>query len=173
MFNEEGANSHSIDDVGSQKCQPKHQHKRLCRPICEKASLEEPPSLAGGRRLTTFVRAPRVDALAAYIILSPDCDGGRAGDLDLLPGSLGTKPLLGPSPPQSLAETMHTASVMCRNGDCYWPKYDGTQRSTMHFDGVSKLVLDPLWVNAYALERPSLTCIWVIPVQFAAVARGM
>lgn len=58
---------------------------------------------------------------------------------------LGTQPLLGLSPPQSLATTMHNAWVsFAKTGDCDWPKYDDVHRSTMHFDIISEVVRDPL-----------------------------
>jgi carboxylesterase type B len=58
---------------------------------------------------------------------------------------LGTEPLLGPDPPQSLATTMHSAWVaFAVKGDCRWPKYDLARRSTMRFDLVSEVVDNPL-----------------------------
>jgi carboxylesterase type B len=58
---------------------------------------------------------------------------------------LGTQPLLGLSPPQSLATTMHNAWVsFAKTGDCDWLKYDDVHRSTMHFDIISEVVRDPL-----------------------------
>jgi para-nitrobenzyl esterase len=58
---------------------------------------------------------------------------------------LGTEPLLGREPPQPLATAMHGAWVkFARDGDCGWPRYDATQRPTMHFDVTSSVVNDPL-----------------------------
>jgi carboxylesterase type B len=58
---------------------------------------------------------------------------------------LGTKPLLGPDPPQLLATAMHKAWVaFATTGDCGWPKYDLAHRSTMRFDSVSEIVDNPL-----------------------------
>lgn len=57
----------------------------------------------------------------------------------------GTEPLLGLSPPQSLAATMHSAwGTFAKTGDCPWPKYDDIHRSTMRFDIASQVVRDPL-----------------------------
>ncbi len=56
----------------------------------------------------------------------------------------GTAPLLGPHPPQQLADTMHTAWVaFATNGDCGWPKYDLSRRATRRFDTKSEVVDDP------------------------------
>jgi carboxylesterase 2/para-nitrobenzyl esterase len=45
---------------------------------------------------------------------------------------VGTEALLGPDPPQALANVMHAAWVsFATSGDCGWPKYDPTRRSTM------------------------------------------
>ncbi|KAH7232185.1 Alpha/Beta hydrolase protein [Fusarium redolens] len=58
---------------------------------------------------------------------------------------LGTEPLLGPTPPQDLADAMHRAWVaFATTGDPGWPKYDASRRSTMHFDIDSRAVDDPL-----------------------------
>jgi hypothetical protein len=58
---------------------------------------------------------------------------------------LGTEPLLGRDPPQSLADMMHAAWVaFAVAGSCGWPKYDLAHRSTMHFDTASRVVDDPL-----------------------------
>jgi para-nitrobenzyl esterase len=56
----------------------------------------------------------------------------------------GTEPLLGPDPPQQLADTMHAAWVaFATNGDCGWPQYDLSRRATMRFDTTSEVVDDP------------------------------
>ena len=61
---------------------------------------------------------------------------------------LGTEPLLGRDPPQSLAAAMHDAWVaFATSGDCGWPKYDLAHRPTMRFDTVSEVVDDPLVVE--------------------------
>jgi para-nitrobenzyl esterase len=53
-------------------------------------------------------------------------------------------PLLGPAPPQQLADTMHAAWVaFANNGDPGWPKYDLSRRATMRFDTTSEVVDDP------------------------------
>jgi len=58
---------------------------------------------------------------------------------------LGTEPLLGANPPQSLATEMHRIWVaFATEGDCGWPKYDLVRRSTMHFDTDSEVVENPL-----------------------------
>jgi carboxylesterase type B len=78
--------------------------------------------------------------------------GGRLGaahsvEIPFVFGTLGlgTEPLLGPDPPQPLATAMHKAWVAFATvGDCGWPKYDPTRRSTMRFDAVSEVVENPL-----------------------------
>ncbi|HEX9068402.1 MAG TPA: carboxylesterase/lipase family protein [Ktedonobacterales bacterium] len=56
----------------------------------------------------------------------------------------GTEPLLGASPPQGLADTMHAAWVaFATNGDPGWPRYDLSRRATMRFDTTSQVVDDP------------------------------
>ena len=58
---------------------------------------------------------------------------------------LGTEPLLGPDPPQSLATAMHAAWVaFAAAGDCGWPEYELARRLTMHFNTLSEVVDDPL-----------------------------
>ena len=58
---------------------------------------------------------------------------------------LGTEAILGPSPPQGLADAMHRAWVsFAAHGDCGWPRYDPAHRPTMHFDTTSQVVHDPL-----------------------------
>lgn len=53
-------------------------------------------------------------------------------------------PLLGPAPPQQLAERMHAAWVaFATSGDPGWPKYDLARRATMRFDTNSEVVDDP------------------------------
>jgi carboxylesterase type B len=53
-------------------------------------------------------------------------------------------PLLGPAPPQQLADTMHAAWVsFATSGDSDWPKYDLSRRATMRFDTTSGVVADP------------------------------
>jgi carboxylesterase 2/para-nitrobenzyl esterase len=61
---------------------------------------------------------------------------------------LGTEPLLGRDPPQSLADVMHHAWVaFAASGSCGWPKYDLAHRPTMRFDTASGVVDDPLAVE--------------------------
>lgn len=56
----------------------------------------------------------------------------------------GTEPLLGTDPPQQLADAMHAAWVAFANsGDCGWPKYDLSRRTTMRFDTTPAIVDDP------------------------------
>jgi carboxylesterase 2/para-nitrobenzyl esterase len=56
----------------------------------------------------------------------------------------GTEPLLGATPPQLLADTMHAAWVaFAASGDCGWPRYDLGHRATMRFDTTSAVVDDP------------------------------
>jgi carboxylesterase 2/para-nitrobenzyl esterase len=58
---------------------------------------------------------------------------------------LGTEPMLGRNPPQSLADEMHRAWVsFASRGDCGWPRYDPARRATMRFAAVSSVVDDPL-----------------------------
>jgi carboxylesterase 2/para-nitrobenzyl esterase len=58
---------------------------------------------------------------------------------------LGTEPLLGPHPPQSLADEMHRAWVsFAVSGDCGWPRYESVRRATMHFAVPSSVVNNPL-----------------------------
>ncbi|MBX7134586.1 MAG: carboxylesterase family protein, partial [Fimbriimonadaceae bacterium] len=55
-----------------------------------------------------------------------------------------TEPLLGPSPPQHLADTMHRAWVnFATTGNPGWPRYETDHRSTMRFDTQSQVVHDP------------------------------
>jgi carboxylesterase type B len=55
-----------------------------------------------------------------------------------------TEPLMGPAPPQPLADAMHAAWVgFAANGECGWPKYDLTRRATMRFDTTSRVIADP------------------------------
>jgi carboxylesterase 2/para-nitrobenzyl esterase len=68
---------------------------------------------------------------------------------------LGTTPLVGPKPPQSLADKMHAAWVgFAKTGDPGWPTYDLIRRSTMRFDVESSVQHDPraaerqLWEKA-------------------------
>lgn len=61
---------------------------------------------------------------------------------------LGTEPMLGPAPPQSLATTMHAAWIaFAVDGDCGWPKYEPIRRPTMRFDTAPKIADDPLAVE--------------------------
>jgi para-nitrobenzyl esterase len=54
------------------------------------------------------------------------------------------EPLLGTEPPRQLADKMHAAWIaFATNGDCGWPKYDLSRRSTMRFDLTSAVVDDP------------------------------
>ncbi len=56
----------------------------------------------------------------------------------------GQEALLGPNPPQSLADTMHAAWVaFATHGDPGWPQYDLSRRATMRFNTASELVDDP------------------------------
>jgi para-nitrobenzyl esterase len=73
---------------------------------------------------------------------------------------LGTEPLLGCDPPQSLATAMHMAWIaFASTGDCGWPRYDPIKRATMRFDDVSRVVINPL---AAVLGR------WPVTPQSAA-----
>ena len=53
-------------------------------------------------------------------------------------------PLLGPEPPQQLADRMHAAWAFAASGDPGWPKYDLDRRATMRF-GVTSHVVDDPW----------------------------
>jgi len=56
-----------------------------------------------------------------------------------------TVPLLGGTPPHSLADAMHGAWVsFAATGDPGWPRYDLTRRATMRFDLAPEVVEDPL-----------------------------
>jgi para-nitrobenzyl esterase len=58
---------------------------------------------------------------------------------------LGTGPLLGTDPPQSLADAMHAAwAAFAATGDPGWPRYDPERRATMRFDAAPAVVDDPL-----------------------------
>jgi para-nitrobenzyl esterase len=77
--------------------------------------------------------------------------GGRLGAahglelpfvFDMLPD--GADPLLGSDPPRQLAGAMHAAWVgFAAHGECPWPKYDLSRRTTMRFDAHSDVVDDP------------------------------
>ena len=59
-------------------------------------------------------------------------------------GYLGVVLLLGPNPPQQVADAMHAAWVaFATSGDPGWPQYDLRRRATMRFDSTSQLVEDP------------------------------
>jgi para-nitrobenzyl esterase len=67
---------------------------------------------------------------------------------------LGTEPLLGQNPPQSLADVMHAAWIdFAVSGNCGWPKYERVHKSTMRFDTVSRVVADPLSAKLAIWER--------------------
>ena len=52
--------------------------------------------------------------------------------------------LMGPNPPQSLADEMHRAWVsFARDGDPGWPEYSAGKRTVMRFDAASSVVEDP------------------------------
>jgi carboxylesterase type B len=56
-----------------------------------------------------------------------------------------TMALLGPNPPQQLADAMHSAWVaFAASGDPGWPRYDLNRRMTMRFDATPEVVDDPL-----------------------------
>ena len=74
----------------------------------------------------------------------------RQGRFDTL--GLGTEPLLGRDPPQSLANVMHAAWIgFAANGSCGWPKYDSVRRRTMRFDTVPKSRLARSFLDCSAL----------------------
>ncbi|HKT37815.1 MAG TPA: carboxylesterase/lipase family protein [Ktedonobacterales bacterium] len=82
---------------------------------------------------------------------SPQFDGQlgacHALEMPFVFGTLGhgTEPLLGPNPPQELADAMHAAWVaFATRGDPGWPRYDLKRRATMRFDATSAIVDDPL-----------------------------
>jgi carboxylesterase type B len=53
-------------------------------------------------------------------------------------------PLLGPAPPQQLADKMHAAWIaFATHGDPGWPRYNRGRRATMRFDTISEVVDDP------------------------------
>jgi len=55
-----------------------------------------------------------------------------------------TELLWGTHAPHQLADTMHAAWVaFATNGDCNWPKYDLSRRTTMRFDTTSEVVDNP------------------------------
>lgn len=56
----------------------------------------------------------------------------------------GTEPLLGPHPPQALADAMHAAWVrFAVHGDPGWPRYELPRRTTMRLGLASEAVDDP------------------------------
>ena len=59
-------------------------------------------------------------------------------------------PLLGPHPPQALADCMHSTWVaFATTGDPGWPRYEAGRRATMRFDVSSLVVDDPrAWERA-------------------------
>jgi carboxylesterase type B len=58
---------------------------------------------------------------------------------------LRTEPMVGPNPPQPLADAMHRAWVaFAARGDCGWPRYDAARRQTMRFDTDCRVVDNPL-----------------------------
>lgn len=63
-------------------------------------------------------------------------------------GLLGSCPAraipFGPTPPQTLAATVHAAWVaFARCGDPGWPRYEPSRRATMRFGTPSQVVDDP------------------------------
>jgi para-nitrobenzyl esterase len=55
-----------------------------------------------------------------------------------------TEGLLGPTPPQQLADMMHAAWIaFATSGDPGWQRYDVSRRATMRFDATTRLVDDP------------------------------
>jgi carboxylesterase type B len=57
----------------------------------------------------------------------------------------GTEALMGPNPPQQIADAMHADWVaFATNGNPGWPQYDLLRRATMHFDVTPEVVDDPL-----------------------------
>jgi para-nitrobenzyl esterase len=82
---------------------------------------------------------------------SPVMDGrlgcGHASELAFTFDNLdreGNLPLLGPNPPQTLADEMHRAWVsFVASGDPGWPRYDASRRVVKRFDVTSEVVEDP------------------------------
>jgi carboxylesterase 2/para-nitrobenzyl esterase len=78
--------------------------------------------------------------------------GGRLGaahsvEIPFVFDTLGlrTEPMVGPNPPQPLADAMHRAWVaFAARGDCGWPRYDAARRQTMRFDTDCRVVDNPL-----------------------------
>jgi carboxylesterase 2/para-nitrobenzyl esterase len=78
--------------------------------------------------------------------------GGRLGaahgvEIPFVFDTLGlrTEPMLGPSPPQTLADAMHRAWVsFAASGDPGWPKYDPVRRLTNRFAANVEVVENPL-----------------------------
>ena len=61
---------------------------------------------------------------------------------------LGTEPLLGRAPPQSLADAMHKGWVsFATTGDCGWQPYNVARRPTMRFDTPPRAVEDPMAIE--------------------------
>lgn len=55
-----------------------------------------------------------------------------------------SQPLLGPNPPQALADTMHAAWIaFAARGEPGWSAYDLSDRATMRFDAASRVEHDP------------------------------
>jgi para-nitrobenzyl esterase len=75
-------------------------------------------------------------------------------------------PMLGPEPPQPLADAMHRAWVaFATTGDPGWPRYEPERRSTMRFDSVSGVVDDPR-----PFERMVMASVADMSPKLAAVA---
>ncbi|MDG4648189.1 carboxylesterase family protein [Roseibacterium sp. SDUM158017] len=56
-----------------------------------------------------------------------------------------TEAVLGPEPPQGLADAMHRAwTAFAWSGDPGWPEFDPLARSTMHFDETPRVLDDPM-----------------------------
>jgi len=74
---------------------------------------------------------------------------------------LGTEPLLGRDPPQSLPDVMmHEVWVaFAGDGDCGWPKYDIARRPTMRFDTTSKVADDSTTVELALERRAVINCL--------------
>jgi carboxylesterase type B len=103
------------------------------------------------RLADTHVKSSPATWMYEFAWRSPQFDGhlGACHSLEIafVFDTLGveTQALLGPNPPQQLADAMHAAWVaFATTGDPGWPRYDLSRRATMRFDATSRLADDPL-----------------------------
>ncbi len=110
------------------------------------------------RLAEAHAKSPSATYMYEFAWRSPQYNGRlgacHAAEIPFVFDTLGieTEPLLGPNPPQLVADAMHGAWVaFARTGDPGWPKYDLSRRATMRFDTTSEVVDDP---------RPAERALW-------------